>query len=169
MKMFFKYIGSFIVCVSMLLCVASCDILQISKDTETTEVATTPQSDSISFDTVNDLIIAVKRNPSTYADKKVTVKGTILKEKDYYTAVCDLSDISDLSYSSGFDFEAYLIYDKYKEYNYCIDIEFCDDFTYAVSSKGDYVELCGTVMVSNGELILGNCECEIIEFASERK
>lgn len=148
------------------------DDLEEKEDNDSKDDADNDNADNVkvpfSFDTVNDLITAVKSNPSTYANKKITVKGTILKKNDH-TAVCDLSDVSGLSSSLEFDVSEYAIYRKYKENNFCIDIVFYDDLSYSVATTGDYVELGGTVKVSNGKIILDNCECEIIKFASERK
>lgn len=171
MKHLYKRIIIIALCVSISFCVMSCEIsfpIETADTTEATEEATSAEKNTFSFETVNDLLIAIKRNPSNYGNEKITVKGTILKKNDH-TAICDLSDVADLSPSLEFDVEEYSIYRKYKGNNLCMDIVFYDDLSHSVVTTGDYVELCGTVKVSNGEVILDNCECEIIKFASERK
>lgn len=167
MKIFLKYIVPFIFCISMLSCFVSCDMIQMHQSAETTETTET-EEDMFSFDSVYDLIIAIKKNPSAYGNEKVTVQGTIFKQGDY-TAICDISDVSDLSTSSDFSVSGYAVYRNCKKTNHGIDIEFYNDISYAVVTTGDYVELSGTVKTINGEIILDNCECEIIKFASERK
>ena len=175
MKHLYKRIIMIASCVALSFCVMSCDIGLTHETTETTvppettETTVPPENNPYLFETVNELIMAIKRNPSFYYNEEVTVNGTILKAKNYYTAICDLSDISNLSSSLEFDFEVYNIYTKWKEANFCIDIEINDELLYAVVVTGDYVKLCGTVKVADGEFYLDVSKCEVLKFASERK
>lgn len=169
-----KRFTSFILVSALLICcftLCSCskkDIQENITDLKTEAPGESDTDSNNSFKTINDLIIAIQKNPSVYSSKKVIVEGTILK-KDDYTAICDLSDVSDLSAAMAFDVAEYSIYRNYKAENKCIDIKIYDDLTYAIVGSGDYVKLSGTVKVADGEVYLDNCECEVIKSLSGRK
>ena len=172
MNKYFKSTCIIALCVALSCCAVSCEVGEPTETAEAvnaTETNTAPKENQFTFKTVNDLVVAIKRNPSVYANEKITVKGTVLKKNDH-NAICDLSDIPDyLSSSLEYDVREYRIYRNCKENNSGIDIVFGDDLSYSVVTAGDYVELCGTVQISNGEIKIDNCKCEIITFASERK
>ena len=192
-----KSFACLIVCILMILCLSACNYMDFfvdsdsneignstekgdtvseglpsntsqNKDNIDTTVTATTHNDLYSFATVNDLIIAIKRNPTAYRNKEVTVTGTILK-KNTYIAICDLSYVADLSASLDFSVREYSVYTNCKENNMCIDIIIYDDMAYAAVTSGDYVKLSGSIKAADGALYLDDCECEIIKFASERK
>ena len=170
MKRFFKYIVSFVVCISMLLCSVSCDTSKMSQETDTTEITTVTENDMFSFDSVNDLITAIKKNPTTYNKKQVNVLGTVIKDDYEGNSYIVDDDDFDFSYvNSSFDVRYYAWLKTQKETNATMSVVITDDVSYAVVATGDYVKMHGTVKIHDGKIYLDDCECEIITCASERK
>jgi hypothetical protein len=167
-------------CVALSTCITSCSIAltiepACTKPIETETAGTEPvetepikSEDPYTFSSVNSLVVAIKKKPHEYINKEITVFGTIVHSKEHYTGICDADSTEYLSNESGFDVQEYRRYRSWKEDNKGIDIIIGDKLLYACAESGDYVELCGTVIISNGELYLDNCEYEIIRLASER-
>ena len=102
------------------------------------------------FETVSDLLSAIKHDPYNYIDKEVQVKGTLCKfEGDIITALVEVPD--PLAVKNGVVFR----YEAIKSPK--INIIISDEIMYTVIESGDYITACGIVRISNGELYLDNC------------
>lgn len=179
MKKTLKAVCMIALCVALSCCIMSCEIsfpietdntTKADNTTEATEEVTSDKKSSYSFDTVEELIIAIKKNPATYKNRQIEVLGTAIKD-DYEgnSYIVDDSDFDFSSVDSSFDVQYYVWLKTQKETNATISVVITDELSYAVVSTGDYVKMRGTVKVSNGEIYLDDCECEIVKCASERK
>ncbi|MBE6582330.1 MAG: hypothetical protein E7648_03600 [Ruminococcaceae bacterium] len=122
---------------------------------------------SYSFNSVLELMTAIKKNPSAYNNKQVKVIGTAIKKEtngERETLLLDLSSgevLPDTS-STSFDIEYYIWLQRKEETGKIIDITIADDVFYAVLKTGDYIKLYGTVCISNGEIDLDKCSYDLI-------
>lgn len=122
---------------------------------------------SDSFDTVDELMVAIKKHPTEYVGKQVKVVGTILKDEEGGSVT--LSDVH-LDYEDIINAERYNFLVHYYSRNYpSIATIIADDVQYTVLETGDYVKMYGTVTISNGEIYLSNCEYSMITTRDERK
>lgn len=151
---------SFSVILCLLLCFGfcSCEIYYKSHSgTETSFYVSTSNKDDgdlFTFESVDELKVAIKKEPKYYNDMQVTVKGTAIA----YDSVL-LVDFS------GSDFGAM---ERYEAKKNSITIIITDDILYSVLETGDYIEVYGTVKISNGEFYLDNCRYTMIKTANER-
>lgn len=102
------------------------------------------------FETVSDLLSAIKHDPYNFIDKEVQVKGTLCKfEGDKTTVLVEVPD--PLAVKDGVVF-------RYEAINSPkINITISDEIMHAVIESGDYITACGIVRISNGEVYLDNC------------
>jgi hypothetical protein len=109
---------------------------------------------------IAELRIAIKKNPTEYNNKQATLKGTILKEDgktillDYHRSTTSGVTGSGLLFGVRQRAEA-----KNKP---SIEVILSDTIQSYVVESWDYVELTGTVKISDGEIYLDNCQCTII-------
>ena len=116
---------------------------------------------SYSFNSVNELLTAVKDRPWAYNNMQVKVLGTLYNE---YFDVCDPYLVD---YENGESFPdniisgelaTYIWMKKKKDANQLIDIILASDTQFTVAESGDSVKMYGTVVISNGEIYLDNCK-----------
>lgn len=123
-----------------------------------------------SFNSVEALMTAIKKNPTEYNNKQVKVVGTVIKtdhEGASYIVDDDGYDFS--SITSNYDVQ-YSVWKKtQKEQGSIISVVITDDIQYTVVESGDYVKMYGTVKISNGEIYLANCEYSMIATRNERQ
>ena len=125
-----------------------------------------------SFNSVEELNVAIKKNPTYYNNKRIKVVGTIIKYDNEDGNIFDLDTYivddngSDFSTYDEFDFYVWMRYNRNSKG--IIPIEITDDLQYTVVETGDYVKMYGTVKISNGEIYLTNCEYSIIATRDER-
>lgn len=143
-----KRLLSIILCIVFVLGLASCQ----RDDTEESPASAETVG---SFDTVEDFKIAIKKNPTHYVDKQVSVKGYVDKlGSSTYTWLVDAhtekNELTDDSIAR-------------------ISVYITDDLLLTVVGDGDFIEISGTVTVSNGEIYLDNCTYTMITTYEERK
>ena len=140
-------------------CLSSCEFYYKSYgEMETSiDIATSinDDGDPFTFRSVDELKIAIKKEPKYYNDMQVTVNGTVIAYDDSVL----LADLS----GSGVG----LMEEFYARQN-SITIIITDDILYSVLETGDYIEVYGTVKISNGEFYLDNCRYTMIKTANER-
>lgn len=112
------------------------------------EPETTLQENSYSFNTVADLLAAIKADPYKYANKEVQVKGTLAKCEDIL-ALVDISEPLSSYYGVELRYQV--------KNNPSINIKITDDILYSVAEHNDHLQITGTVKISNGEIYLDNC------------
>ncbi|MEE0969612.1 MAG: hypothetical protein U0M06_09600 [Clostridia bacterium] len=119
---------------------------------------------SDSFNSVKELNAAIKKNPTYYNNKRIKVVGTIYKDDDDNVIADD----------NGYDFSAFTHFDyriwarREENSKGIISIEITDDLQNTVVETGDYVKMYGTVIISNGEIYLTDCEYSMIATRDER-
>lgn len=144
-------------------CIAMCMVLvfglssctefcaEYSKNNEDTE--TSEYSDynvPYTFDSVADLKSAIKKNPKQYENKQVSVEGSIYKTDDGTILTDAIGD-------GGVKFRT----EATKRPNITIIIS--DDKILALLDSGDYVELNGTVRISDTGVFLDGCNYKMIK------
>lgn len=124
-----------------------------------------------SFDCVEALLYAIKREPEKYNNTRIKVVGTIQTGYDgllYDTRLVDYTMTSDCIPSNTgvgdrYDFRKILNQSDSK-----IDIAILSDAQYAVAESGDYVKIYGTVKITRDHIIIDECEYVLIATLDER-
>ena len=120
---------------------------------------------SSEFDTdikIVDLLNEIKKSPSEYNDKEVTISGTILLEDstvflvNYYEKHIGKTDMDRYYFKINLSRR-----EK-------IEIRILSEIELAVVETGDYAEIVGTVKIQDGNFYLDNCKCSIIATQQER-
>lgn len=109
--------------------------------------------DPFTFEKVAELKSAIKKQPSQYEDKQVTVKGGIFEIQDY-TALSNIC-------GSGVKFGLEALKQPY------IKIVMSEEVKHSLLEEGDYVKIIGTVKITDDEIYLDNCTYEMIETVYE--
>ena len=117
---------------------------------------------SYSFNSVFELMTAIKKNPSAYNNKQVKVVGTIYKQKVSGVESKILLDKNSFPSLSSSDIQHYIWKAESNEANTLIDIVIADTVMDTVLGTGDYIKLYGTVRISNGEIYLDKCSYDLI-------
>ena len=139
-------------CIVFIFCLVSCQD-DGSANTEESSAYTEPVA---SFETVKDFKIAIKKNPTSYIDKRVLVKGYM----DKLVLMNTFTRLSDVHTES----------DELKDPNIpIIEVFILDPTLRTVVEDGDYIEICGTVSVSDGEICLKDCTYTMITTNEERR
>ena len=117
------------------------------------EPETTVQENGYSFSTVANLLAAIKANPYKYANQEIQVKGTLCKceGSGNVSSILALVDTAEPPPTFG----VALRYEV--EHSPNINIKITDDILYSVAEHNDYLQITGTVKISNGEIYLDNC------------
>jgi hypothetical protein len=128
------------------------------EESATTETTTSASAEPIaSFDTVESFRLAMKKNPKQYIENRISIKGYMdkLTLGNYnYTWLEDVHTPSDE-----------LVDPKAPR----IELFITDEVVLTVVGDGDYVEVCGTVEIEEGEVCLKNCTCTMITAFEEMK
>lgn len=149
-----------IICVVLILGVASYSIYDSidTEETEATEATVSVSEEPIaSFDSVDSFNIALKKNPMQYINKQVSIKGYMNKLSygiHNYTWLEDVHTPSDELVDPNAP---------------RIELFITDEVVLTVVGDGDYVEVCGTVEIEEGEIRLKNCTCTVITAFEEIK
>lgn len=123
------------------------------------------------FETVEDLLTAIKHNPNKYNNARVKVIGTIYKDSDE-TLLVDFTmtstNIPSVSSNSsgllaGVEFRRTLRSSKNQ-----INIIITNDAQYSVAEIGDYVKIYGTVKLDRNNIYI-SCEYDLIATLEERR
>ena len=139
-----------------ILCIALCVILIFSFSSCRQTEETADDNDQYTFDTVADLKSAIKKDPSLYEDNKVTVKGSISKMGDGII-------LTDYSGDGGVMFQV----EAKRHANITVIIS--EDKKVMLLDSGDYVEIIGTVKISDVDVYLDECDYKIITSIYDRK
>ena len=125
------------------------------------------------FDSVEDLLVAIKHHPEEYNNAKVKVVGTLqtgLSNTLYETRLVDFTAKSTNTPSSidgvmdGYNFRKVLDNSDGK-----IDIIISNDEQFAVAEDGDYVKVYGTVKITRDAIYIDGCEYDLIATLKERR
>ena len=147
-----------ILCVIPTFHIASCK----GDPTENSYTSAT-EKDPSSIDTVKELNIAIKKNPNEYADTQISINGTIYIYIDNNgvktTSLVDYS--GDMRGIGGTSFDV-VLYSSPK-----IEIKMSND-SYSLFETGDYVNIVGTVKISNVTIYLNDCTYTTILTLEER-
>lgn len=125
------------------------------------------------YSPIKDLIWAVKKNPTEYNNKQITLKGTILKENgktfllDYHDYI-DSSDLKDSGEITGSNLE-FTYQERNKAKNSTrVKVILLDNIQSYVVESYDYVKITGIVKITNEEIYLDNCGCTILVIGDDR-
>ena len=140
-----------VLCVILILCFVSCELIGDETETETETTSVIDDNDPYTFESVADLIIAIKKYPSQYEDKQITVKGLILKNTDGITLRDKLWDGDSL------------IDELNGKKSPQITILMSTETKITLLESGDRVKIIGTIKISDVEIYLDNCEYEMIK------
>lgn len=127
-----------------ILCIAICVLLVFS-------LVSCGQTNE--FDTVAALKSAIKKDPSL-EEQQVSVKGSILKEDDGIVLTDYIRDSWADGYSPLFGIEA--------KRHTNITVIISEDKKVMLLDSGDYVEIIGTVKISDDDIYLDECDYKII-------
>jgi hypothetical protein len=109
-----------------------------------------------------DLLNEIKKSPSGYNDKEVTILGTILLEDSTVFLVNYYKKHIGNTALDRYNFEMDLSSGEK------IEIRILSEIELAVVETGDYAEIVGTVKIQDGNFYLDNCKCSIIATLQER-
>lgn len=131
---------------------------------EESSVEDSSVEDSNLIDTVEELKIAIKKNPYEYADTQVSINGTIYIHIDNGIKTIRLvdyfGDMRGIGGSTSFEVGLYA--------SPKIEIKMSND-SYCLFETGDYVNMIGTVKISNGMIYLDDCKYTTILTHEERR
>lgn len=113
---------------------------------------------SYEFSSVNALYSAIKSNPAAYNNKQVKIFGMIFTYEISKKTIglIDYKRENLSSYGSGL--RAGIFMDKKIEAKEGIEVTLSNDMQYTVAETGDYINLYGTVRITNGEIYLDKCQ-----------
>lgn len=137
-----KRLLSIILCTVLIISFVSCNS---GDNTESNSVTIDPIA---SFDTVEEFKIAVKKDPKLYKDKQVAVKGYANERNPIHKEVWLYDEL--------------LADDELYDGRVRIKVDITDSVLLDVVEDGDYIEIYGTVKISDGEIYLGNCTYNMI-------
>lgn len=109
------------------------------------------------FSSVNELYLAIKSNPTAYNNKQVKVYGMLFTYKTSNKSI-GLIDYKGEEFPSSSSLLAGVFLDEKIEAKTGIKVTLSNDLEYTVAETGDYVNLYGTVKISNGEIYLDKCQ-----------
>ena len=147
-----KRLLSILFCIAFVFCLVSCD----SEDsTESAESNSTTIEPTASFNTVEDFVISLKKNPKLYIDKYVAVKG--------------YANASTLQSKRVWLYDELLKDNELYDGRARIKVDITDSVLLAVIEDGDYIEIYGIVEILEGEVCLGNCTYTMIATNEEQQ
>lgn len=158
-------------CIVTVFCFASCKTENPSSPTVERPSSTverpssTVESSSSTVEKLSpiaDLLQAIKKNPTKYNNKSVSLKGTIYK-KDGITLLLDFHDDIDFELTGG-------VQERYEAQRHpSIEVILLDNIQSYVVESWDYVKITGTIKITSEKIYLANCECTIILTKDERR
>jgi hypothetical protein len=142
-----------VLCLAFCLGLSACD----RTDTGATTGDAISASPVASFDTIENFNIALKKEPNQYMGKCVSVKGYMNKMvlgPNTYTCLEDILTPKDELRDPD---------------SPRLNLFMADGVWLAVVDYGDYVEICGTVAIKDGEICLRDCSGTVITAIEEMK
>jgi hypothetical protein len=148
MKSFFGRMLVIIVSLVLCLCLFSChaDNVEDTAENDSNESATSHNDD------VKNLLSDIKKDPSLYEDKQITVKGWVCKREDVII-------LADYNAVDGAMLRYELEGGKLPRITICMSA----DKKAVLLDTGDYVNVTGTVKISENEIYLDDCDYEMIK------
>lgn len=125
------------------------------------------------FDSVEDLLVAIKHHPEEYNNAKVKVVGTLetgVSDTLNGTRLLDFiakSTNTPSSNSSALDY--FHFRQALNSSDGKIDIIISNDAQFAVAEDGDYVKVYGTVKITRNAIYIADCEYDLIATLKERR
>lgn len=115
---------------------------------------------SYEFPSVNALLMAIKKNPEAYHNKQVKVFGMIFtyEHETFNRKEIALIDYKGETLPDTDGFKARFFKNDKIEAKQAIEVTMLNDLQYTVAETGDYVNLYGTVRITNGEIYLDKCQ-----------
>lgn len=151
-------ICSIALCIVPVFCLASCNDDASISSSSSSSVVEMPSP-------IKELKLAIKKNPTEYHNKLVTLQGTIVKEDgktilyDYHYYRSDSDSSSEIAADSliaGVQERAEI---KKKE---SIEVILLDNVQSYVVESYDYVQIVGTVRITSNGIYLDKCACTIL-------
>lgn len=153
-----KLIVRFLILIFMLpfaVCLSSCE-------DNTPYSISSSQSMNESLGTyINDLKLNIKKNPTDYVGQQITLNGMIIL-KDGETFILDYHNHTGYTLEESATMTRAGILDKY-----AFKIVLAENIENSLLESMDYVELNGKITISNGEILLNDCECKILVASEE--
>ena len=141
------------------------EIASLRKQLSSSNSSNTNSNNSkYSFNSVEALLKAIKKDPTAYNNVQIKVVGSALKGTTTSGQKALLFDLpSNSTLNSDFDYN-YWIWRLEKESSHPqIYFTLTDNIQFTVLSSGDYIKVTGTVRIANNQIYLDNCS---YEFAS---
>lgn len=115
---------------------------------------------SYEFSSVNALLTAIKKNPEAYHNKQVKIFGMILtyEHETFNRKEIVLIDYKGETLPDNDGYQARYLKRNKIEAKQAIEVTMLNDLQYTVAETGDYVNLYGTVKITNGEIYLDKCQ-----------
>lgn len=125
----------------------------VGTDTDSTDLQTT-------FYSTEELVKAIRANPTKYANQKVTVLGTFYIDNSE-KGVFDLPANKEVPTYVG-------VAERYYINKSSINTLFKSDSPSTVLRTGDYIKITGTVVIEFDELYLMSCDYEMVQLREDR-
>jgi hypothetical protein len=150
MNKFFSSFLSMTLCIISAFCLSSCET-----DTPNPNDVSNSNTTGVSYGTyIKDLKLAIKKNPTEYIHNRITLKGMIAHQNGE-TFILDYHNTTTNSLQGHFLGSGLLDKSAFK-------IVLKNTLENSLLESWDYVELSGTIAISNGKIYLDNCECDIL-------
>lgn len=121
---------------------------------------------SFSFQNVEELRTAIKKDPDKYNNAKIKVIGTIKKHDDGFELIDFFVDSTTSSGDGGL--ERYELHQEINASNWKIDVYIANEAQYAVGETGDYVKFYGTLHLNKDGVYLSDGQYDLIASFDER-
>ena len=149
-----------VMCLGLFACSQTDEIADNATNDTTPE--TTDDNDPYTFESVQDLKLAIKKNPEMYENKQVTVKGSILKTEGQVI----VSDAAPLHVGDTYNGSSLMAEREFRQEANAkpnIGIVMSKDNMSTLLDSGDYVKIIGVVTITNFSVYLNNCTYEMIK------
>ena len=118
--------------------------------------ASNSESSSVEkYEPITELLLAIKKNPTEYNNKEVTINGTFLEENGE-TVLLDYHQSAGSNLQFGVE-ERYQARNKTK-----IAVVLKKEVSSYVIDSWDYIEVTGTVKITEAGIYLDDCQCRVL-------
>ena len=159
-----KKVLSIVLCVVLCLALFSCGEESETSEKDASDTHIINKDNVHKFDSIANLKSAVKKDAEKYENMQVSVKGSILKNNGKIVIIENqLTEEQLTSINSGGEFSIRHSREKIIEQSIHMAVIILNDKKVAILDDGDYVEIYGTVKISNTGIYLDSCDYEMIQ------
>lgn len=164
-----KKILRIVLCIVLCFVLFSCGEQNKKIETDASDIPVINKDNVHKFDSIANFKSAVKKDAEKYENMQVSVKGSILKNNGKIVIIENqLTEEQLTSINSGGEFSIRHSREKIIEQSIHMVVIIPNDKKVAILDDGDYVEIYGTVKISNTGIYLDSCDYEMIQSVYEQ-